>query len=107
MAIFHFGFAVHARDVIGDEGHRAGAVKRHHCDNVFHRLGFHLHHVARHPRSFDLEKSCGIARAHQGKGFRIIQRNIVQVELNAVTFLDQVASLGHDGQRDEAEEVYL
>ncbi len=49
VAIFHFGFAVHARDVIGDEGHRAGAVKRHHGDDVFHRLGLHLHHVARHP----------------------------------------------------------
>ena len=48
-------FAVHAADVAGDEIHWAGAVERHHGDDVVEVFGFHLDDVARHTRAFQLE----------------------------------------------------
>ncbi len=107
MAVLDFGLAVHPRDVIGDERHRSGTIQRDHGDDIIQRLGLHLHEITSHPRAFHLEDACGVSAAHELKGFGIVQRDVIQIELDPVTFLDHVAGLRHHAQRDETEEVHL
>ena len=53
--------------------------------------GLHLHQVAGHARAFQLEDAGGVALPEEFEGLRVIDGDVVQVELDAVALLDQVA----------------
>ena len=77
VAVLDRFLAVHALDVGGDELQRAGAVERHHGDDVVQVLRLHLHQVAGHARAFQLEDAGGVALLEELEGFRIVDRDVV------------------------------
>ena len=99
--------AVHAPDVARDELQRAGAVERHHGDDVVQVVRAHLHQEAGHPCAFQLEDAGRVPRAEKFERLGVIDRDVVQVQLHAVALLDQVAGALHDRQGGQAEEVHL
>ena len=99
--------AVHAVDVAGDELQRAGAVERHHSDDVSQVLRLHLHDVAGHAGAFQLEDACGMPAAQELEGLGVVDGDVVQGESLAVALLDQVAGALHDGEGGQAQEVHL
>ena len=65
VTVFHFRFAVHTCDVIGDERHWSRAIQRHHRDNVVEVLRLHLDEPARHTAAFNLEDASRLSCTHQ------------------------------------------
>ena len=70
-------------------------------------LRLHLDQVAGHAAAFQLEYAGGLTVAQQLKGLRIVKRDVVQVEPDAVPLLDHLTGPLHDCQRDQSQEVDL
>ena len=96
-----------AADVGGDVGHRAGAEERDHGRQVLHLGRLEVLHVAAHPRALELEDAGRLPGREQLEGLRVVQRQLVDVDLHAPVHADQVDGIGQDGQVDEAQEVEL
>ena len=106
-AVADLFFAVHAFDVLRDKSQRPGSVKRHHGDDVRQVVRFHLHEVTRHARAFQLKDAGGVPRSQEFEGFRVINRDVIQVQLHPATLFDQVAGALHNRQGRQAQEIHL
>ena len=99
--------AMLAGDVVRDVVHRARPVERDHGRQVVDRRGLELADVAPHPRRLQLEDAGRLAGRQQLERLPIVQRDPVQVDLDAAVRPDQVHRLAQDRQVREAQEVEL
>jgi len=95
-------FTVHAIDVVGNFFHGPGPKKRHHVDDIRQVVRFHLHDVSGHAAAFQLEQAGGAPLADKLECLRVIQGNIVQVELDLVALFDQVTGFVDDREGGKA-----
>ena len=72
--------AVLAPAVIGDVGHRAGTIQRDGGDQVLEPVGPHLPQRVAHALAFHLEHPAGIAALQHLVGFRVVQRQAVEID---------------------------
>ena len=99
--------AVLAVDVRRDVVHGAGAIERHHGDDVFETVGLEALQALAHARTFELEHTGRIGPGEKLVALLVIDGERGEVELDAVPALDELQRLLDDGQRLEAEEVEL
>ena len=91
MRVFHFLAAVLAVDEVRDELHRARPVKGVHGNQVFNVGRLEVLEVHAHAFRLELERTDGVAALVELVGFLVVDRNVVDVDLDAVVFLNQVA----------------
>ena len=91
------------RDVL----ERPRAVQRVHCDEVAEHRGLQILEVLLHPRGFVLEDADGLAALEELVGLRVVEREAVRVEVDAVAVLDIAYCVLDDGQGLQAQEVHL
>ena len=98
--------AVLARVIGRDVGHRARPVERHQRDDVVEAVRPHLDQRPAHALTFDLEHPGGLAARQQIVGFLVVERQRVDVDLDAALGEQALGRLQHR-QRLEPEEVEL
>ncbi len=106
MRIVHPLTTVLAVDEIGDEIHRAGTVKRIKCDQVFQPVRLGLHQGIFHAGGLELENRRRIRRLENGViGGTIVERQSLQVNLNAFNLTYQTHGFVENRQGTQAEKV--
>ena len=70
-------------------------------------LGLHLHQVAGHAVAFELEDPGAVWPLPRISNVSDRQGDVVEVEIDPVALLDQIAGALHDRQCDKPEEVHL
>ena len=83
VEVRHRLLAVLAPDVGRDVVHRAGPVERDHRREVVDRRRAQLADVAAHPRRLELEDAGRLARGEQLERRRVVERDRVEVDLDA------------------------
>jgi hypothetical protein len=96
-----------APDVRGDVLHGSGAVQRRHRDQVLDAARLELAQRVHHARRLELEHARGVAARQQLEGRRIVVREGVGVEVDAVRLFDDAHGGLDERERAEAEEVHL
>ncbi len=99
--------AVLAPDVRRDVVHRARPVERDHGRQVVDRGGPELADVAAHARRLELEDARRLARGEQLERPAVVERDAVEVDLDAAVLADEVDRPAKDREVGEAEEVEL
>ncbi len=107
VEVGHRLLAVLAPDVGGDVRHRARAEEGDHGGQVAHLGRLELLDVSAHPGAFQLEHAHRVAAAQQLEGAGVVQRQVVDVEIDLPMLLHQLDRIGQDGEVDEAQEVEL
>ena len=87
--------------------HRAGTIEGVHSDKILKRRGLQLAQVLLHTAGFKLECAHRVAIAIELVGQRVIQRNVVNIHLHPLGFLDVRDRLLEDGEGGKSEEVHL
>jgi hypothetical protein len=109
VRVFNGLTAVLACHKARDQVHRARAVQRVQCDQVFQprRLGVAQH--ALHAAAFKLEHGLGAPVGKEAVGLGVVQRNVLEGELflALVATHDELAGNLQDGQGGQAQEVEL
>ena len=82
------------RDVL----ERSWAVQGIHRDEVAEDRGLQILEVLLHPRGFVLEDADGLAALKELVGLRVVEREAVRIEVNAVAVLDVAHRVLDDGQ---------
>ena len=96
-----------AVDELRDIFHRPGTVQGVHRDDILQAVRLQFPQVLLHPFRFKLEYPVGIAPAEQLVSLMVVQRNMVDVDPDAVPPLDIVQRPLDDRQRLQAQEVHL
>ena len=100
--------AVLAVDVGRDVVHRAGAVERHHGDDVLEAVGLEPLEAFAHARAFELEHADRIGPAPAARSSCVSSSGeLGKIDVDAAAALDELDRLLQHGQRLEAEEVEL
>ena len=86
--VFDFLPALLAGDKIRDVVHRSGAIEGVHCDDVADDRRLQLAEVFLHSGRFKLERANGVTRRVQFVSFLVVNRNVVNVDVDATGFLD-------------------
>ena len=109
MNRLNFLFAVLTQRVVGVRvcTHRAGAVQREHCRNVLEFLGLHELEQGAHGATIELEHAEGVASGQQTVGFGIIQRQGLQLQVNASVVLNVLDGIGNNREVTQTQEVHL
>ena len=107
MEVRHRLATVLAGDVVRDVVHRARTVQGDHRRQVVHGGRLQLADVAPHARRLQLEDAGRLAGRQQLERLRVVQRDPVQVDLDAAVRPDQVDRLAQDRQVRQAQEVEL
>ena len=97
--------AVLAVDVGRDVVHGAGAVERHHGDDVLEAVRLEPLEALAHARAFELEHADRIGARQHLVALLVVEREFGKVDVDAATTLDEFDSLLQHRQRLEAEEV--
>ncbi len=99
--------AVLAADVGRDVVHRARPVERDHGRQVVDGRRAQLADVAPHPRGLQLEDAGRLPGREEFERLRVVQRDVVQIDLHLALGADQVHGLAQDRQVGQPEEVEL
>ena len=94
-------------DESSDVFHWTRPVKRDHRSDVPQIGGLQLLDVTLHPSAFQLEQVGGISGGKQLESGPVVQREIVQVDLDALVLLHQLHDPVQDGQVGQAQKVHL
>ena len=94
-------------NVRGDVRHWPRPVERHHGGEIEDARWAQFLDVATHPSRLELEDAARLARCEEGERLRIVERNRVEVNRNAVGRLDPIHRRAQDRQVCQAEEVEL
>jgi len=86
---------------------RAGPVQRQEGHHVAESIGFERPQVALHPVRLQLEDPVGVGVAQQLIGGRVVEGQVVQVQLLAARALDVAQAVIDDRQVPQAQEVHL
>ena len=87
--------------------HRAGSVEREHCRNVLEFLGLHELEQRAHGAAVELEHAEGVASGQQTVGFGVIQREGLQLQVDASVVLNVLDGVGNNRQVTQTQEVHL
>ena len=96
-----------AGDEIRNVVHRSRAVEGVHSDDVTDDRRLQLAEVFLHSRRLKLEGADGIARGIQGVGLRVIDRDMVDVDVDASGLLDILQGILDERQSFESQKVHL
>ncbi len=107
MQVRHRLLAVLPADVGRDVVHRPGAVERDHRREVEDRRRAELADVAPHAGRLELEDAGRLARAQELERLRVVERDVVEVDVDPAVGLDQVDGVLQDREVREAQEVEL
>ena len=107
MLVFDLHFAVAALDEFGNQFHRAGPVQRHQRGDVFDGTDLEFPAQIAHPAGFQLEHAERFRLVQQVVGFRVVERQMVNVNLDAVRAFDHFAGVADDGERLQPEKIHL
>ncbi len=107
--VLDLGLALLARDEVVDHPalERAGTVERVQRDQVVEPLRLGLAQQLAHARALELEHAVGLAVPEQLVGLLVVERDGVDVEVDAFGALDLAERVADQGQRAQAEEVHL
>ncbi len=97
MGVFGGFLAVMHPDVSVDVLHRSWTIEGDHCGDVPEVVRLQRLDVSTHPRAFKLEHVCGLAGSKQGKGGRVIQRDVGKNQPRAAVRFDQFYCSVKDG----------
>ena len=86
---------------------RPRTVQRVHRNEVTEHRGLQILEVLLHPRGFVLEDANGLAALEELVGLRVVEREAVRVEVEAVAVLDVAHRVLDDGQSLQAQEVHF
>ena len=86
---------------------RARPVERQDGDDVAEGLGLHALEQLPHAGRLDLEHADRVRALQQGERVRIVEREVVGYQVDAVLALHVLDGLGDDGERPQAQEVHL
>ena len=78
-----FDLAVAALDEIGNQVHRAGAIKRHERRDVLDGTDLEFSAQVAHPAGFQLEHAERFRAVQQVVGFFVVERQMVNVDVDA------------------------
>ena len=87
--------------------HRARTVQRQHCRNVLELLGLHELEQRAHRAAVELEHAEGVTARQQTVRFRIVQRQGLQVQVDASVDLNVLHRIRDDGEVTQTQEVHL
>ncbi len=108
IKVLHRLSSVLALNVVGDQLHRAGTIKRHQRDQIFQLARMRAHQTLAHPARFKLEHGGGIPFAQQAVGCRIIERNVLERHRGAgIEFFDMRQRPIEHGQCRQPQKVEL
>lgn len=93
--------------VVRVHAHRAGAIQREHGHDVFEAGGLHAAQQIAHGAAVELEHAEGVAARQQLVGGRIVERQMIHIQIDAAVGLDVVERVTDDGEVAQAEEVHL
>ena len=107
--VLHFAAAGLAIDVVVHHAalERAGPVERVHGDQIFEALRLGAAQDLAHAGALELEDAVGLAVHEQLIRLRIVERDVVDVEVDALGALDLGERVLDQRQRAQAEEVHL
>ena len=107
MLIDNRDLAVAAPDEVGNQVHRAGAIERHQRGDVLDGRNLELAAQVAHPPGLKLEHANGVPLVQEFIGGRVIERKVVDGNVDPVDFLHHFAHVADDGQRLQPEKVHL
>ena len=107
MRIFDFLAPVAAFNEVRDQVHRSRPVKRHERGDVLDGLDLELAAQVAHAAGFQLEHAQSLRVVQQLVGLGVLQRDLVEVNRDALGPKDEFDGVAQDGQRLEPEEVHL
>ena len=107
MLVFDLHLAMAALDEFRDQLHRPGPVQRHQRGDVLDGTDLKLAAQIAHPAGFQLEHAERFRAVEQVVGLRVVQRQMINVNFNAVRALDHFAGVADDGERLQPEEIHL
>ena len=107
MDIFRFLATVHHSDIFGDKIHWAGAIEADGGHDVIELAGLHVLQHATQAGAFYLKYPGHFAAGKQLVALLVVQRNVVQRELNPMPLADDTCRLAHDRQRRQPQEIDL
>ena len=81
MHIVWIFFSIFACDIFWNIVHRPGPIKRDKRNNVFKRIRFHFAQHIAHTGTFQLKNADSVATPQKLKSRRIIQRQIVDINV--------------------------
>ena len=96
-----------ARHVAGNRLHRPRAVQRNRGDDVLEVARAHALQKRPHARGFQLEHAVGVALGDHGVHTRIVEGDVLGLDLYALALLHQRLGVHDDVQRAQAQEVHL
>ncbi len=94
-------------DIFGDLRHRAGTIQGDHGGDFADVVGTQFGDVAAHLPAFQLEHAGAFAPPQQVIGLAVVQRQLEDIDVNAVAALDIADGAGENGQVRQAQEVHL
>ena len=97
--------AVLAVDVGRDVVHRAGAIERHHGDDVLEPVGLKPLQALAHARRFKLEHTDRIGLGQQVVGWLVVEFQPREIDLDAPSLADEIDGSFQHGQCFQTEEV--
>ena len=107
MFVFDFYFAVAPFDEFGDEIHRAGTIERDERRDMFDRIDLKLPAQVAHPAGFQLENAERVRLVQQVVRSGVLERQMVDGNVDALRPLHHFTGVANDGERLEAEEIHL
>ena len=107
MIILDFHLAMPALDEIGDQVHRSRTIERHQRRDMFHRANLELFAEIAHSSRFQLEHTDGIGLVEKVVGLGVVERKVVNGDVDSLGLLDKIAGIADDRQGLEPKEVHL
>jgi len=107
VLVGHWLFAVHVGDVFRNAFHWTRSEERYHGNHMMDGLGLHLHQVAGHAVAFQLEETNRVTFADELVNLRVVNGDVAECQLNAVTLSDVFAGFRHDRERHQPQEIHL
>ncbi len=94
-------------DELRDERHRPGSVERNDSREFTDGVRLQLDDVPAHPGAFELEDAVRVAPAQHLERLLVVERDVQDVDVDALVLLHVLHGVGEDGQVCQAEEVHL
>ncbi len=99
MLVNDLDFAVAPFDEVGDEVHRSRAIQGHQRGDVLDGTDLEFTAKIAHPARFQLEDADGVSLVEQVVGLGVVQREMINGNLDTLSLACQVAGVADDRQR--------
>ena len=107
MGIDDLLFTVASLDEIRDQVHRTRPVERDECGDVLDRVNFELLAQVAHAPGLQLEHPQGLGVVQQVVGLGVVERQVVEIELETRRLPNHLSGVANDRQGLETQKVHL